>query len=131
MKCRKTNSLHANSVSGVTTCLIIHGRSVMFHYDESGLPTFGFYESGMPYPLMAFAGDDSCVERIACAVGISESDMADILRKMRIAYTIGVANCDHQDMIRWAARKRLWQLRLESAIITVNKAVATAAAFLF
>ena len=128
---RKTNSLHANSVSGVTTCLIIHGRSVMFHYDESGLPTFGFYESGMPYPLMAFAGDDSCVERIACAVGISESDMADILRKMRIAYTIGVANCDHQDMIRRAARKRLWQLRLESAIITVNKAVATAAAFLF
>ncbi len=33
--------------------------------------------------------------------------------------------------IRRAARKRLWQLRLESAIITVNKAVATAAAFLF
>ena len=127
---RKTNSLHANSVSGVTTCLIIHGRSVMFHYDESSLPMFGFYESGMVQPLMTFAGDD-CVERIACAVGISEADVADILRKMRIAYTIGLANCDHQDMIRWAARKRLWQLRLESAIITVNKAVATAAAFLF
>ena len=33
--------------------------------------------------------------------------------------------------IRRAARKRLWQLRLESAIITVNKAVATAAAYLY